>query len=113
LKDVPDALEYLGLVVLKLPNDDPKTELPVVMSFVRLQSLRNLRMKSRHELGLGEILDELVKVMEPEESINKPKKVSDSIKPLQLYRDQASKTWWVPCYLCSMLFPSPVTLIHA
>jgi hypothetical protein len=40
LKDVPDALEYLGLVVVKLPNDDPKTETPTVFGFVKLQSAR-------------------------------------------------------------------------
>jgi hypothetical protein len=43
LKDIPDPLAYLGLVVLKMPEDEPKTEEPVIYGFVRFQSARSIK----------------------------------------------------------------------
>lgn len=45
LKDVPDALEYLGIVIVKLPTDAPKTEEPVVYGFAKLQSARTIKVR--------------------------------------------------------------------
>jgi hypothetical protein len=116
LKDVPDALEYLGLVgtyvgwnvkvapaelhvlfviVLKLPLDPPKTDEPVVYGFAKLQSARSIKIKTRQAIGMGDLVDELSKVMEAQEQENKKKtkKVSDQIKPLHHYRELANSAW--------------------
>jgi Leucine-rich repeat (LRR) protein len=104
LKDVPDALEYLGIVVVKLPGDPPKTEEPVVYGFAKLQSARSIKIKTRQAIGIGDLVDELSKILEAQQQQydlehskdkGKPKvkKVSDYIKPLHHYREIANQAW--------------------
>jgi hypothetical protein len=40
LKDIPDALAYQGLVILKLPQDSPKTEDSIIFGYAKLESAR-------------------------------------------------------------------------
>ena len=40
LKDIPDALAYQGLVILKHPGDTPKSEDSVIFGYVKLESAR-------------------------------------------------------------------------
>jgi hypothetical protein len=43
LKDIADPLQYLGLAVVKLPEEEPKTDEAVVYGIVRFQSARGIK----------------------------------------------------------------------
>lgn len=95
LKDVPDALYYLGLVIVKLPQDAPKTEEPIVYGFVKLQSSRTAKVRTGAALHISKVADSLVKIIAAqnigEEKVTR--KVEDAIKPLHVYREMATKAW--------------------
>jgi Leucine-rich repeat (LRR) protein len=63
LTDIPDALGYQGLVVLKLPESEPVTPEPVIYGIVKLQSHRTQRVRTGDALHLTEIAETLAKIM--------------------------------------------------
>lgn len=97
LKDIPDALGYLGLVVLKLPADAPKTNEPVIYGLVKLQSARSVKIKTSSALHLTEISESLFKVLSELDSAGATKggarSAEDSIKPLHYYHSLATRAW--------------------
>jgi len=95
LKDIPDVLGYLGLVVLKLPQDAPKTNDPVIYGFAKLQSARSAKIKTSSALHLTETSEALFKILAEAEAGPgaKAKEADESCKPLHYYSTMASKAW--------------------
>lgn len=121
LTDIPDALNYQGLVVVKLPEHEPPTDEPIIFGLIKLQSYRSIKIKTSDALHLVEVSEELSKIMVPEdkkeESTKRTKptkdtpsedggsrdddravvvdmrKLADRIKPMHVYRKIASKMW--------------------
>ena len=63
LTDIPSVLQYQGLVALKMPADEPMTDEPVIYGIVKLQSFRQLRIRTRDALQLSEISESLAKIL--------------------------------------------------
>jgi hypothetical protein len=63
LTDIPDALSYQGLVVLKLPENEPKTAEPLIYGIVKLQSYRSQKVRTSDALQLSEISEMLTKIL--------------------------------------------------
>ena len=100
LKDIVDAIEYLGVVVVKLPHDKPVTEEPVVYGFVKLQSSRFNRVKTLNALNLTEISETLAKVANQRQQDDdgtgpgkQQLRVAEVLKPLNVYSSIASRAW--------------------
>ena len=93
LKDIPDVLGYLGLVILKLPQDAPKTNDPVIYGLAKLQSARSVKVKTSSALHLTEISESLFKILAAAEPGAKTTSAEDSCKPLHYYSTMASKAW--------------------
>jgi len=121
LTDIPDALNYQGLVVVKLQEHEPPTDEPIIFGLIKLQSYRSIKIKTSDALHLVEVSEELSKIMVPEdkkdESTKRTKptkdtpsedggsrdddravvvdmrKLADRIKPMHVYRKIASKMW--------------------
>lgn len=120
LTDIPDALSYQGLVVVKLPEHEPSTDEPIIYGLIKLQSYRSIKIKTSDALHLVEVSEELSKIMvldKKEDSVKKPKptkdapsedgesrdddravvadmrKLTDRIKPMHVYRKISSKMW--------------------
>jgi len=95
LKDIPDVMGYLGLVVIKLPQDAPKTNDPVIYGFVKLQSARSVKIKTASALHLTEIAEMLHKILAAADSAGKKEKTNaeDNCKPLHYYSTMATKAW--------------------
>ena len=51
LKDIPDVLQYGGLVVLKLPTDEPKTEEPQIIGILKFEHARHVKVHTMSALG--------------------------------------------------------------
>lgn len=93
LKDIPDALGYLGIAVIKKPEDHPKTNDPIIFGFVKLQSARALKIKTSSALHLTELQESLHKVLAAAEAKTKTMSAEDNIKPLHYYSTMANKAW--------------------
>lgn len=120
LTDIPDALNYQGLVVVKLPEHEPPTDEPIIFGLIKLQSYRSIKIKTSDALHLVEVSEELSKIMvhdKKEESTKRTKptkdapsedggsrdddravvvdmrKLADRIKPMHVYRKISSKMW--------------------
>lgn len=99
LKDIPDALIYQGLAIVKLPNDEPKTDDPIIYSYVKFTSARHISSKSASALHLQEISDALSRLLsivstDPSSSTSsKTRKASENIRSLKHYRSITSKVW--------------------
>ena len=95
LKDIYDALDHLGVVILKMPQDKPVTEEPIIYGFVKLQSSRFNQVKTLTALNLTEISETLAKVSkESESNIEEHKShITDVLKPLSVYSNVASRAW--------------------
>ena len=93
LKDVPDPLSYGGCVVLKLPNDYPKSETPTIYGYVRFQSAKNIKVNTHEALGIADLNDSLKKILEQASSERPIKKASDEIKPSHFYNKKAVDAW--------------------
>ena len=63
-----DCLSFLGLVLVKVPTDEPKTKEPVVYGFVKLESSRAVRIKTGASLHLSEIAESLAEVLKSKEN---------------------------------------------
>ena len=63
LTDIPDALSYQGIVILKLPEHEPVTDEPLIYGIVKLQSYRSLKIRTGDALGLTEISETLTKIL--------------------------------------------------
>lgn len=92
LKDIPDALAYLGLVIVKLPGDEPRTEEPVVYAYAKLNSARQVKAKTSSQLHFDEISETLGRLLD-DDGGSKMKKVNDAIKSLKLYSVKTGKAW--------------------
>lgn len=55
LKDIPDILHYQGLVVLKLPTEEPKTDEPQIIGILKLELARSNKIHSMAGLGLNHL----------------------------------------------------------
>ena len=96
LKDIPDALAYQGLVILKLPQDPPKTEDSVIFGLSKFDSARGKRSKTADAIDIAEVGLILSKIIESQSSDHsKQVKVEKSIKPLSFYRHIADKAWYI------------------
>ena len=97
LKDISDALDYMGVVVVKLAHDKPITEEPIVYGLVKLNSSRFNRVKTINALNLTEISETLAKVANQRQQENGNEKnqlrVTEVLKPLNVYSMVASKAW--------------------
>ena len=93
LKDIPDPLNYGGCVILKLPNDFPKTDIPIIYGFVRFQSAKNIKIHSHEALGIADLSDSLKKILQQAESDKPLKKASDEIKSTGYYTKKAINAW--------------------
>lgn len=63
LTDIPDALGFQGIVVLKLPDSEPITSEPLIYGIVKLQSSRAQKVRTGDALHLTEIAEMLTKIM--------------------------------------------------
>ena len=63
LTDIPDALGYQGIVVLKLPDSEPITSEPIIYAIIKLQSYRTQKVRTGDALQLTEIAETVEKVM--------------------------------------------------
>ena len=63
LKDTPDVLNYQGLVVCKLPQDEPKTEEPVIYGLIKFVSARTVKIKSMSAMKFHEVMDDMSKIL--------------------------------------------------
>lgn len=93
LKDIPDPLSYGGCVVLKLPNDFPKTETPTIYGFVRFQSAKNIKIHTHEALGIADLSDTLRKMLQAAEADRPPTKATEEIKPTSYYTKKAIDAW--------------------
>jgi len=96
LKDIPDALAYQGLVILKLPQDPPKTEDSIIFGLSKFDSARGKKSKTADAIDIAEvglILSKIIESQSPDHS--KQVKVEKSIKPLSFYRHIADKAWYI------------------
>lgn len=75
LKDIPDAIAYGGIVVVKLPTDEPKTEDSVIYGFIKLVSSRSSKTKTGTALHLSSINDQLQQLINSQDSSSKTKNV--------------------------------------
>ena len=94
MKDIPDALAYQGLVILKLPQDPPKSEDSIIFGLAKFDSARGKRTKTADAIDIAEvglILSKIIESQNPDHS--KQNKVEKSIKPLSFYRHLADKAW--------------------
>ena len=64
LKDIPDALMYGGITIVKLPSDEPKTEDALIYAVVKFSSLRSSKHKTSHALHIAEINDVMLRILE-------------------------------------------------
>ena len=51
---MPDAMAYSGLVVLKMPKDQPVTDYPVIYSFVKLMSAKHTKINTKSAMKIQE-----------------------------------------------------------
>lgn len=97
LVDILDVLSYQGVVVVKLPHDEPPTDEPIVFGYVRLQSSRSIRIRSMDALHLSEMADMHAKLVLKEEMAGRIELLGPtakkSLKPLHVYRSLAAKAW--------------------
>ena len=105
LKDIPEVLGYQGLVVLKLPQDTPKTDEPVIYGLIKFQSARAQQIKTVHSLHIQEVMQDMSKILSSTTggsaaggpptagAAGNKKKASDHLKPMSYYRAVASKGW--------------------
>lgn len=63
LTDIPDALGYQGLVVLKLPEAEPVTHEPLIYGIIKLESYRTQKVHTGDALHLTEIAEMLSKIL--------------------------------------------------
>jgi leucine-rich repeat protein SHOC2 len=95
--NVADIFAYQGIVVLKLPQDEPATEEPIIYGFIRLHSFRSVQIKTLDALHLNDLNDMLSKLTSLEEigsvSLALSSHSKRLIKPLHYYRTLAAKTW--------------------
>lgn len=97
LVDIADVTMFQGVVVVKLPQDEPKTEEPIVYGFVKLQSSRSTRIRSVDALHLSELSDMYAKLVLKEEMAGRVEMLGPQakryLKPLSVYRSIAGKAW--------------------
>eukprot|EP01038_Epipyxis_sp_PR26KG_P009130 gene9130-12314_t len=98
LLGIPDPLSYVGLVVLKLPQNEPVTDEPIIHGLAKLVSYGTMRMKTNDALHLTEISETIARLvldksLEKSAELQSPKKATDNVKPLSVYRNLASKCW--------------------
>eukprot|EP01039_Chlorochromonas_danica_P010842 gene10842-12052_t len=89
LMDVIDLSAFQGLVVVKLPQDEPVSDEPVVFGFVRFQSSRARRIRSLQALALEDLGEAAAQVVSREKG-SQPllRRV-----PLRGYRELAGRVW--------------------
>lgn len=89
LMDVIDLSAFQGLVVIKLPQDEPVSDEPIVFGFVRFQSGRARKIRSLQALGLEDLGEAATQVVS-REKVNQPllRRL-----PLRGYRELASRVW--------------------
>jgi Leucine-rich repeat (LRR) protein len=93
LKDIPDPLAYGGVVVLKLPNDFPKTDFPVIYGYARFQSAKNIKVNTHSAIGIQDLGDQLKKILEMAQTDKPKKKASDELKPTHYYNKKSIDAW--------------------
>lgn len=97
LVDIADVSQFQGVVVIKMPQDEPKTEEPIVYGFVKLQSSRSIRIRSIDALRLNELADMYTRLELKEEIAGQANVLGPQakkfLKPLSVYRSMAGKAW--------------------
>eukprot|EP01036_Dinobryon_divergens_P032985 gene32984-42679_t len=96
IRDIPESvvLSMQGLAILKLPQDPPVTTEPIIFAFAKLESARNIKIRSAEALQLQSTKDKLSGILEVQDKDKKQQSKADlRIKPLSLYRSLASKAF--------------------
>lgn len=97
LVDIADILSFQGIVVLKLPSDEPVTDEPIIFGYVRLQSFRSMRVRAIDALHLSELADMHAKLVLRVEMAGKVEVLGPAakkfLKPLHVYRNMAAQAW--------------------
>jgi leucine-rich repeat protein SHOC2 len=93
LKDIPDALMYQGAVVVKLPNDHPKTEKPRILGLLKFQSAKHIKIHSMNAIQLTDISDLLTRLLKKAEGSARATKASDAAKGSHYYSTAAKQAW--------------------
>lgn len=92
LKDIPDALSYKGLVVVKLPEEEPESNEPIVYGFIKFQSARGMKVKTSESLHLSDIAGTLTKLLDAKDR-SKIRKITETIQPISFYTNLTKKGW--------------------
>jgi Leucine-rich repeat (LRR) protein len=95
--NVVDIFAYQGIVVLKLPQDEPTTEEPIIYGYVKLLSYRSIQIRTIDALHLNDLSNMLNKLT----SLNEIGSASMAlgphskklIKPFSVYRNIAEKAF--------------------
>lgn len=109
LNEVAEVLDYKGLVIIKLPNDPPVTEEPVIYGFIKFHSAHNQKIKTGIALHFSELQDLLRKSVTLSGSSGtrgagnaareittlemKQQSDKNAIKSIDSYRRTAMKIW--------------------
>ena len=96
LKDIPDILHFSGLVVLKLPQQEPKTEEPQIIGMVKFEAARHTKINSISGLGLNVLADVMTKAtggLDPSAKTKKKTSTREKLQNLNVYRRNANAAW--------------------
>jgi len=95
IKDIPESLlmKMQGVVILKLPQDSPITAEPLIYAYAKLESARNIKIRTAEALQLTNIAEYLSKVVEVRDHAQKQSKADSRIKAFHIYKSLASNCW--------------------
>eukprot|EP01037_Dinobryon_pediforme_P019484 gene19484-19911_t len=100
IRDIPESviMTMQGLVIVKLPQDPPETSEPLVYAYAKLDSARNMKIRSAEALQLAGIAEKLSNIVElqgieQEKEKKAQSKADQRIKAISLYRNLASKVF--------------------
>eukprot|EP01041_Mallomonas_annulata_P006376 gene6376-12890_t len=113
LREIPDALDFKGLVAVKLPHDEPTTEEAIIYGLIKFQSAKDIRVKTTASLNFTDLenmlkrtialnieaendaskTDNSSRISAPPDVKTSLKKGADGLKSLDTYRRMCSITW--------------------
>eukprot|EP01031_Cornospumella_fuschlensis_P034741 gene34741-42067_t len=99
LADIADLSNFQGLVVLKMPTEEPVTSEPIIYGYVRFASNRSLKIRSLDALQLQEqhaLAASLIAKHEAGTHGVQPlsKATLKRMKPLKYYSELANQAWF-------------------
>lgn len=98
LMDIADMSNFQGLVIMKLPSDEPMTGEPVIYGYVRLLSSRSIRIRTLDSIHLHDLNDLVDKLILKEKAgaalLSLGPEARKHLKSLKYYRQLANKAWY-------------------